>query len=581
MSDKDYTFYIKNKCLKTAFLNNQLEKQAFRNGCDGSITLESGSGSVNQSSAYDALVLGATITDVTELETALETSACPDVTVPGAPTGVVAIAGNASAVVSFTAPADDGGAVITGYTVTASPGGATVSGLSSPLTVSGLTNGVSYVFTVVATNSAGTGPSSITSASVVPATVPSAPTGLIATAGNTTATISFTPGNTGGSPITNYEYSTNGTTWIEFSPADTISPVTINGLTNGITYTIYLRAVNNIGSGNTSSGVSVTPFSISPPGTPTLTRTFVSNGEVYVYVTPGTGITTNYAYTLDGGDTVIELDPVDATSPILIPNLTNNISYTIQLRGINSAGTSAFSNSLTATPSITSTPTAWLYYDPNNSGSYSGSGTSVNNIGSYGAMSGTIGGTLSWITGTNISRKVFNMTGGNIQFGNLNFGNAFTISAWIRPSSKYSINAIITNGLPNVNTAGFKFGWHSWQSENKRLLFENGSGNTGEWNVPTSADNTIVYQEWQHVACIFDRIGRTVLFMRNGIPVSTYDITTAPNVDVNNPTFYIGSYVGGSFSMNAELGMLKVYNSVLTAYQVAEDFNANRAEFGI
>ncbi len=87
---------------------------------------------------------------------------------PGAPTGVTATAGDGQAVVSFTAPASDGGALITGYTVTVSPGGITVSGNSSPITVTGLTNGTSYTFTVTATNSAGTGAASAPSNSVTP-----------------------------------------------------------------------------------------------------------------------------------------------------------------------------------------------------------------------------------------------------------------------------------------------------------------------------------------------------------------------------------------------------------------------------
>ncbi|SFH02915.1 Putative Ig domain-containing protein [Ensifer sp. OV372] len=87
---------------------------------------------------------------------------------PGAPTGVVATAGNASAEVSFAAPANTGGAPITGYTVTASPGGLTETGPASPLTVAGLTNGTGYTFTVTAANSTGTGLASGASNSVTP-----------------------------------------------------------------------------------------------------------------------------------------------------------------------------------------------------------------------------------------------------------------------------------------------------------------------------------------------------------------------------------------------------------------------------
>lgn len=88
---------------------------------------------------------------------------------PGAPTIGTATAGNATASVTFTAPAYTGyPAGITGYTVTSSPGGVTATGSSSPITVSGLTNGTAYTFTVRATNATGTGPASAASNSVTP-----------------------------------------------------------------------------------------------------------------------------------------------------------------------------------------------------------------------------------------------------------------------------------------------------------------------------------------------------------------------------------------------------------------------------
>jgi large repetitive protein len=89
--------------------------------------------------------------------------------VPGAPTIGSATAGDQQATVTFTAPPSSGGSAITQYTVTSNPGGLTASGANSPVTVTGLTNGTAYDFTVVATNEAGTSAASARSNSVSPA----------------------------------------------------------------------------------------------------------------------------------------------------------------------------------------------------------------------------------------------------------------------------------------------------------------------------------------------------------------------------------------------------------------------------
>jgi pseudomonalisin len=116
---------------------------------------------------------------------------------PGAPTAVAAVAGNGQATVSFTAPASSGGTSISSYTVTAylvSNGTfiavATVASASSPVTVTGLTNGDSYVFTVTATNGDGIGPASVASSNVTAGAVP-APVPALGQWGFLTVTIAL------------------------------------------------------------------------------------------------------------------------------------------------------------------------------------------------------------------------------------------------------------------------------------------------------------------------------------------------------------------------------------------------------
>ncbi len=93
----------------------------------------------------------------------------PRATVPTAPRTVKAVAGNASAAVSWSAPAGNGGSAITGYRVTASPGGKTCTSVrATACTVAGLANGTAYTFTVRASNIAGSGPVSARSAAVTP-----------------------------------------------------------------------------------------------------------------------------------------------------------------------------------------------------------------------------------------------------------------------------------------------------------------------------------------------------------------------------------------------------------------------------
>jgi Fibronectin type III domain/Regulator of chromosome condensation (RCC1) repeat len=82
--------------------------------------------------------------------------------IPGAPTGVAASPGNASASVSWTAPTSFGTGTLTSYTATAtgSTGSFSCTSTSTSCTISGLTNGVSYTVTVITQTTDGPSPPS-------------------------------------------------------------------------------------------------------------------------------------------------------------------------------------------------------------------------------------------------------------------------------------------------------------------------------------------------------------------------------------------------------------------------------------
>ena len=181
--------------------------------------------------------------------------------------GLPVSAGNGQVVVDWAPPGS--GDAPTGYIVQykrSSDSDATYQTFSSPLaattveTVTGLTNGIEYSFRVAAINASGTGAFSVVR-TATPLGPPVAPTNLSYLPKASSAEISFTdPASNGGYTITNYEYSLNaGSSWSALSPVDTVSPVTIPGLTDGASYQILLRAVNSAGGGVASTPLAVIP----------------------------------------------------------------------------------------------------------------------------------------------------------------------------------------------------------------------------------------------------------------------------------------------------------------------------------
>ena len=214
--------------------------------------------------------------------------AAPAPAPPGTPTAVTATAGDTLANVSWARAAD--GQPVTSFTVrnsaasngvfapdvfvTAAAGTTTVPG---SVTVNGLTDGVTYQFEVLATNSLGSSAFSAPSNPVTPValTVPGAPTGVSATATDAQALVVWTPpSSNGNTPITSYTVSAlvgGVPAGITATVAGSATGAAVSGLTDGVTYTFTVHATNAIGSGAESApSNAVTPLAAPPPAVPDL-----------------------------------------------------------------------------------------------------------------------------------------------------------------------------------------------------------------------------------------------------------------------------------------------------------------------
>jgi hypothetical protein len=269
---------------------------------------------------------------------AVSTAVVP-ATVPGAPTSVAGVSGDGSVTVSWSAPSSNGGSAITISTVTASPGSRSCTSTSFSCTVTGLTNGTSYTFTVSATNAMGTGTASSSSAAVIPASVPTLPLRAKASYGSGSILVSWSaPADTGGAAITSYQVrSTPGSSGC----TTTLLTCAITGLTSGVSYTFTVTATNAAGT-SAASAASNALIPADVPGAPTtVTGTFGDSAVLVAWKAPSSnGASDITGYTVTSSPGGLTCSTSTATS-CTVTGLTNGTSYTFTVVATNAVGSGA------------------------------------------------------------------------------------------------------------------------------------------------------------------------------------------------------------------------------------------------
>jgi hypothetical protein len=193
---------------------------------------------------------------------------------------------------------------------------------------------------------------------------PCRPLNLQATARVAGANVSFTPGEAKTSAVSNYEYqiAPNGSwsgTWTALNPADNTSPISITGLTPGVSYNIKLRAVSPGGTSLESNAVTnVVPLAVTPPVITGMSATSGSNSLIVNFspTTPPSGATlVGYEYKIDNGAWTSA--SLASNSFTISSGLTNGTEAVVVMRALTDQGPSSASNTaqlLPGTPSAVS-----------------------------------------------------------------------------------------------------------------------------------------------------------------------------------------------------------------------------------
>jgi hypothetical protein len=281
--------------------------------------------------------------------------------VAGAPTTVqsptVLATGDGQVSLSWGSPFSIGAGLVTGYQVDVSPVCLFCTGtvsVGTSTTIAGLTNGSQYTFTIRAKNSLGLSLPSLPLVAT-PATLASAPLLPVVTGyGSQSVSLAWLgPLSNGGANVTGYsvEVSPPCPSCTGKSPAGLST--TIGGLSNGITYSFVVRAVNAAGNGAGTVAVQATPKTVPSAPTSVVTGT-TGDHQVNLSWSPPAS---------DGGSPItgylVDISPVcllcagwgPTGTSTTISGLANGVEYSFTVKAVNSEGVSVVSSPVTTTPS--------------------------------------------------------------------------------------------------------------------------------------------------------------------------------------------------------------------------------------
>ena len=214
------------------------------------------------------------------------------------------------------------------------------------------------------------------------------------------------------------------------------------------------------------------------------------------------------------------------------------------------------------------------YYDPSNTASYPGTGTTINSLAST-----NLAGTMSNITFTD-PYFTYNGTSSQVSIADnalLEPGTGdWTIEVWINQTSSTGSQVALGKFDPGGLAADVSYAVRVIGGQ-ARADFGNGTTavNTANYALPLNT--------WTQLVYVFNNVANNnIITYVNGVQqaTTTHSFASILNTSTN---LYLGSYNNGEFAQwfNGRIGITRLYNTALTAAQVLQNYNANRGLYGL
>ena len=217
-----------------------------------------------------------------------------------------------------------------------------------------------------------------------------------------------------------------------------------------------------------------------------------------------------------------------------------------------------------------------FWYDPSDTASYPGSGTTISNLAST-----ALPGSMSNITYTD-PYFTYNGTSSTTSVADnalLEPGAGdFTLEAWVYYSAIAGSSRVIVAKTDGGNSADWGYGIRT--ISNGSTYLEVGNGST----TVTSPTFTVTTGQWYHIVGVYTNVAsNSIELYVNGVSQGSNAHSFASVKNTTRPLFF-GSFDGGATFgqwFNGRMGATRMYNSALTAGQVLQNYNANKSTYGL